>query len=228
MQYVLGLDCKLFRGAAGATAATEMTNVKNVTINLSAGSADITTRAAQGWRAKAPTLKEGNTTFDMLYDPTDADFIAVQTAFLNNAPIAFFVTDGQGNGLDCDFVITGFSQPQDLESAIMVSVTAEPTLAGRGVAWVQASGSTLGGAVTLSGTATVGQTLTAVLTSVTPSAAQTGGSVRWYRNAVEIETAAGATSYELAAADAGAVVSIVYTHPAYAGSLTAATATLVS
>lgn len=229
MPYVLGKDCKLFRGAYGATANIEVTNVRNLNLNMTKGSSDVTTRgvARAGFRAKAPGLKEGTTTFDMVYDPADADFAAVESAYMTDTPIAFFVTDGQGNGLDADFIILTFSEPQNLEEAVIVSVTAEPTNT-RAPVFVRDSGATLGGSVSLSGTAQSGETLTVALTSVTPSGAQTGGSLRWYRNATEITAAAGLTAYELTASEVGTVVSVVYTHPAYAGSLTAATATLVT
>ena len=53
MAIVLGLDAKLFRGEAGTQATIEVTNVKDVSLTLESGEADVTTRAAQGW-AQAP------------------------------------------------------------------------------------------------------------------------------------------------------------------------------
>ena len=55
MAIVLGLDAKLFRGTAGSQASTEVTNVKDLTLNLESGEADVTTRATQGWKATAAT-----------------------------------------------------------------------------------------------------------------------------------------------------------------------------
>ena len=151
----LGLDCKLYRGDAGATANVEMTNVTNVTLSLSKGEADITTRAAQGWKMTAATLKEASIEFEMLYDPEDADFIAVQAAFLNGTPLAIFVSDGSGNGLDCDCDVTGFDIDQSLEEAVKVSVTLKPTniggQTGRAPAWKTTSGGATSGGVTSGG-----------------------------------------------------------------------------
>lgn len=123
----LGLNCKLYRGAAGTTADTLMVNVKDVTINLSTGSADVTTRAAQGWRSKAATLKEGTVTFQMIYSTGDADFTALQSAWLSGGALALYIGNGDGNGLDADFVFTGFNVNQALEDGVTVDVTAEPT-----------------------------------------------------------------------------------------------------
>lgn len=41
MAIVLGLDAKLLRGTAGATGATEVKNVKDLTLNLESGEADV-------------------------------------------------------------------------------------------------------------------------------------------------------------------------------------------
>lgn len=127
MSYLLGLDCKLFRGDAGETATILMENVKDVTVNFESAESDTTTRKSNGWRSTKPTLKEGTLEFSMLYDTEDDDYLALQTAFFTNTPIAFFATDGSGKGLDADFSITSFSMEQSLEEAVSVSVTAKPT-----------------------------------------------------------------------------------------------------
>ena len=135
----LGLDCKLYRGTAGTSAATLMKNVKDVTVSLESGEADITTRAANGWRVSKATLKEGSLEFVMNYDTEDADMLAIQQAYFNNTAIALFASDGDGSGLDADFSITSFSIEQPLEEAMTVSVTAKPTniggTAGRAPQW---------------------------------------------------------------------------------------------
>ena len=135
MAIVLGLDAKLLRGTAGATAATEVKNVKDLTLNLESGEADVTTRATKGWKASVATLKEASLEFGILYDTEDADFAAFQAAYFGNTPIALFVTDGNGSGLDADWSITGFSMEQNLEEAVTVSVTAKPTASTRAPVW---------------------------------------------------------------------------------------------
>lgn len=74
MAYKLGLDAKMFHGTAGTKASTEMKNVTDVTLNLETGEADITTRAAEGWRITAATLKEASVEFEMVWDTADAGF----------------------------------------------------------------------------------------------------------------------------------------------------------
>lgn len=124
---ILGLSCKLFRGEAGELATTEMTNVKNVTLSIEKGEADITTRAADGWKMFMATLKEASIEFEMVYDPADADFNAIQAAFFSDTPLAFCITDGVSNGLNCDCMVTKFDIDQSLEEAVTVSVAIKPT-----------------------------------------------------------------------------------------------------
>ena len=141
----IGLEAQLFYGAAGAQAASEAKNVKDVSLSLEAGAADITTRAAQGWRVKKATLKEGSLEYEMNYDPEDALCTTVMSNFLSGTAMAFFVTDGSGTGLDADWTLTNCSIEQPLEEAITVSVTAEPTniggSSGRAPQWVTSGAS---------------------------------------------------------------------------------------
>ncbi len=68
MSIRLGMQAKLYHGAAGASATSELTNVKDVTLNLETGESDVTTRASNGWRATIATLKNGSVEFTMAWD----------------------------------------------------------------------------------------------------------------------------------------------------------------
>ncbi len=138
MSIKLGMEAKLYYGVAGATATSELTNVKDVTLNLESGEADVTTRANAGWRATVGTLKTGSVEFEMIWDSDDAGFTAIKDAYFNNEPIALAILDeAGGEGLDADFSITSFSRKEALEEAITVSVTAKPTYSTRAPAWVE-------------------------------------------------------------------------------------------
>lgn len=134
-----GVDCQLFRGEAGKKAETLVENVKDVTLNMESGEADATTRKSGGWKAYLSTTKEASLEFSILYDPEDEDYRAFNAAYMNNTPLAFFVSDGSGEGLDADFTITNFSMEQPLEEAVSISVTAKITAAGRAPEWVEAT-----------------------------------------------------------------------------------------
>lgn len=124
--FILGMNAKIYYGTAGRTASSELSNVRDVTVTLEAGEADVTTRANDGWRATAPTLKECTVEFEMVWKTTDAGFTAIKNAFLNNTTIALLVlSESGGEGMDGDFSITNFSRNEPLEEAITVSVTAK-------------------------------------------------------------------------------------------------------
>ncbi len=130
--FILGMNAKIYQGAADdeLTTLTEMANVKDVTLSMEAGEADITTRANQGWRATAPTLRECSCEFEMVWKPSDAGFTAIKNAFLNATEVALAVlTDAKdasgAEGPRGNWSITNFSRNEALEEAITVSVTAK-------------------------------------------------------------------------------------------------------
>ena len=138
MAIKLGLDAKLFRGTAGTQGTIEVTNVKDVSLSLESGEADVTTRKAKGWKLSVATLKEASLEITSLYDTEDEDFLAFKEAYFSNTPISLFVTDGDttAHGLDADFSVTGFTVDQPLEEAVTVKVTAKPTASDRAPVWV--------------------------------------------------------------------------------------------
>ena len=138
MAIKLGLDAKLFRGIAGSQGTIEVTNVKDVSLSLESGEADVTTRKAKGWKLSVATLKEASLEITILYDTEDEDFLAFKEAYFSNTPISLFVTDGDttAHGLDADFSVTGFTVDQPLEEAVTVKVTAKPTASDRAPVWV--------------------------------------------------------------------------------------------
>ncbi|MBN4052533.1 hypothetical protein JYT82_00300 [bacterium AH-315-K20] len=140
MAIKLGMDAVLnykTGGVGGAGSWTELSNVKDVTLSLETGEADITTRANAGWRATVGTLKEASVEFEMVWDTADAGFTAIKDAFFNNVEIGLQVLDGAaGSGLEADFSITNFSRNEQLEEALTVSVTAKVTYAGTAPAWI--------------------------------------------------------------------------------------------
>ena len=51
-------DADGIHGGAAPSGLTELGNVRDVTLNLEQGEADVTTRSNDGWRATEPTLKD--------------------------------------------------------------------------------------------------------------------------------------------------------------------------
>lgn len=139
----LGLDAKLYMntGSYGSPTWTEVTNVKDVTLNMEKGEADVTTRANGGWRATIGTLKDASIEFQMVWDTADVGFSAVQQSFFTNAPLEFAVMDGEigtsgSQGLRATFDIFNFKRNEALEEAITVDVTMKPTYAEHAPEWL--------------------------------------------------------------------------------------------
>ena len=143
MSVRLGLDARLYRNTGTYSAVTwnEVKNVKDLTLSLEAGEADVTTRGNGGWRATIATLKDGSLEFEMVWDTADDDFTAIRTAFLTNGHVEFAVLDGAvatagSQGLRAAMAITNFSRSEPLEEAIKVSVTAKPTYSDHPPEWM--------------------------------------------------------------------------------------------
>ena len=139
----LGLDCKLYfvvGGGVTAVGGTEITNVENVAIGLERDEADVSTRAADGWEVVVGGLRKGALEFNQVYDTDDPAFIAIQEAFFASDPedniIAFFVSDGAGNGLDADFIILSWKVDQPLKEGVKVAITCKPTRTSRVPEWI--------------------------------------------------------------------------------------------
>lgn len=144
MALKLGMAAKLYFKAGGVAAAgqwSELTNVKDVTLSLETGEADVTTRANAGWKATVATLKDGSVEFEMVWDSADAGFTGIKNAFFGNLAIGLAVMDGDlavagSQGLQADFSITQFSREEPLEEAILVKVQAKVTYSTTAPNWV--------------------------------------------------------------------------------------------
>lgn len=109
---VLGMDCVLTIG--GAT----VNNVQDVTVNMSAGEADVTTRSNGGWRQTVPTLRECSIEFTMLYLPGESTFDTLLSAFNSGDTV-----QASCEGISGDWGVTNFSYEEPLEDAVKVNVT---------------------------------------------------------------------------------------------------------
>jgi len=144
MSVKLGMDAKLYRNTGTYETPTwvEITNAKDVNLNLEKGEADVTTRANQGWRATVGTLKDGSVEFEMVWDTLDAGFTAIQEAYFDGTPLEVAVMDGDiatsgSQGLRATMTVTNFSRNEPLEEAITVSVTLKPTYADNAPEWME-------------------------------------------------------------------------------------------
>ena len=148
----LGLNAVCYFKVGGVSATGEwqpLSNIKDLTLDLQTGEADVTTRAAKGWRLKIGTLKEASIEFEMLWDVSDPSFSAVKNAFFTNALIGILALDGPitvvGNeGLMTDASVLSLTRDEKLEDAITAKVKLVPTCSVQPPQWVRtAAGGTL-------------------------------------------------------------------------------------
>ena len=130
MPISVGYEHKAYRDVASTW--TEMSNVKDVEVNLTRDRADVTTRGTNGWKTEKPTLATMEVTFEMNYDPGGADYTALADAFFNNTDIEMAFADGDietpgtvyFTGV---FGVAEFTQNEPLAEAVTVSVTLVPS-----------------------------------------------------------------------------------------------------
>jgi hypothetical protein len=131
----MGIDGKLYfcaAGIGGTPTWTELTNVKNVTLNNTKAEADATTRSNNGWKAVVATLKEASIEFEMVWDPEDAGLTAIYGSYMANTPLGIACVDGaitgQGaNGFMADCMVSSVSREESLEGVMTLKVTVKPT-----------------------------------------------------------------------------------------------------
>jgi hypothetical protein len=143
MAVKLGSEAKLYfcaAGIGGTPVWTLITNVKDLTLNVEQGEADVTTRGTGGWKATVGTLKDATVEWEMVWDTADEGFEAVRDAFFGGTLIGLAVMDGPideagSEGLWADCAILKFDRSEALEEAITVSVTAKPTYSANAPEW---------------------------------------------------------------------------------------------
>ena len=137
MTHVLSEDAIIYYNSASYATPTwvELTNVKDVTLNLEMGEVDVTTRASGGWTENVQGLLSASVDFNMLWDNDDAGFTAVRTAFFAKSGIEILVLDGAhdatagtSQGLRATCMVGNFTRTETLGEALTVDVSIKPVL----------------------------------------------------------------------------------------------------
>jgi predicted secreted protein len=137
-----GINGKLSYGIAGSAAATEATNVRDVTFDPKRDEVDATTRAHGGWKAYLGGLKDFSIEWESNWDAEDAFILACLASFLNGTAIALKCLDTTaGEGAFGDFQIMGLAQAQPNSGVMAVKITAKPHAGAAGLmVWSGGSG----------------------------------------------------------------------------------------
>jgi hypothetical protein len=123
----IGLEGVLYNGVAGTTAATEMTNVRDLTWNDDRDEADVSSRGSE-FKLTRTTMRNHSLGWQMLVDDDDTDYAAMKAAFVGNTVIALkCISKSDGSGIDADYQIKSFGHSEALTDAQYVDVEAIPT-----------------------------------------------------------------------------------------------------
>lgn len=131
--FVLGKDAKAYYGTSGQplSALTELTNVRDLTLNRGRSEADVTTRGS-AWDLIAVVRKNASIDFEMLFKKSDAGFDAIRAAFDDGTELEMaFLTGDKGTsgtkGIQASFSVFQFNESQNLDGVLTVDVTVKPT-----------------------------------------------------------------------------------------------------
>ena len=139
----ISLDGKLYYCAAGIGGVptwTEIKIVRDMTVTISKGEADVSSRGGGGWKAVVGTMKELVIDFEIVYDPEVAAVAALLDAFLNGTALGLAAMNGdietagtQGMWADC--AILKFDEKEPLEGAVTIGITAKSTYSANPPQW---------------------------------------------------------------------------------------------
>ncbi len=140
----IGFEGKLYHGTAGTAAATEATNVKDLTLDFSATEVDATTRANGGYKGYVRGLKDIAISGKSNWDPADAFLAALKTSFIDGTPVAIKMLDVVGgDGPDGDFICTKFPRSENLDGVMEIDWSLKPyAAASRVMDWSEPTPST--------------------------------------------------------------------------------------
>ena len=142
----IGLDCKLYRNTGTYASPTwvEIVNARDVTVPLTKGEADTSSRASS-WKTRKGTLKDASIDFQLVQADGDAAFAALLDSYLDGSPIELLVLNGAtgdtaAQGLRATVEVFQFQESQPLENALVYDVSCKPTPATNPPSWYEVPG----------------------------------------------------------------------------------------
>jgi len=125
-----GADCKLYYNTATWVSPTwsEIKLTRDLTLNMQRAEADLSNRGGGGFKQILTALLDAGIEVELVWDPSNTPFSAIQDAFLNNTPIELAVADGDietagTEYLHADCVIPQFNRAEPLEGAVVANAT---------------------------------------------------------------------------------------------------------
>ncbi len=144
MAYTLGLNAKIYvnTGTPGTPTWTELDLAQDVTINMEKATSDVSTRASQGWRENAASLKDMTVDTTLRYDSSNLGFQKVRDTYLGSGlSVEVLALDGPvdtagAEGMRFTSDVSNFSRNEPLEEALTNDVTFIPVPGASAPEWV--------------------------------------------------------------------------------------------
>ena len=143
---ITGITCELNRntGTYDIPVWDAIPLIRDVTLNLEKGEADVTTRGANGWRQRIGTLKDASLDVELVWEQGDADFEAIRDSFLNNSLLDLAVMDGAideagSQGLRSEMEVFSFNRAEPLDGAVMANASIKPAFSTNAPSWLVVS-----------------------------------------------------------------------------------------
>lgn len=130
----VGLECIAYRntGTSGTPIWTPCDNVKDVTLNLEKGEADVSRRGSGGWKDRKGTLKDASVDLGLVWVAAGTDCAAFRSGFLSGDPIEMAFASGPIATIGteyfrCVFEVFKFTKEEPLEDGVTHSVNIKKT-----------------------------------------------------------------------------------------------------
>ena len=135
--YQNGNEAKLFHntGTFAAPVWAEVTNIRDLTLNVEKTQLDASTRASK-WALTKTGLKKASVDFQMIFDAADTDYGVFRDAFFSEvagedelelAVMSEDIATVGAEGLHALFVTTTFNRNEPLDDLVLIDVAIAPT-----------------------------------------------------------------------------------------------------
>lgn len=109
-----------------------LNNVRDVRFDMVCDAEDLTPNDASGWKASTHGLRDMVISWSMVWDGADAGLQAIRDAYLQDTPIVLWAMDGMA----AVCTVLDFVRDERISNAIVVRVTAKPTLSDLEPSWL--------------------------------------------------------------------------------------------
>ena len=130
----LGRKAKLYRNTGSYDSPTwsEVTLVRDLTLNLTKAEADASTRGSDGWEEVIGGLKSASVSFGLKYVEDNTDLIAFEEAFHADGTIELAIMSGGittagSRGLRATFEVFEFTRNEQQNETMSADVTIKPS-----------------------------------------------------------------------------------------------------